>query len=103
MANKTSPAETVSSERLLGHSPEEWLKLLGHKLTTGEDEKKATEEIIRAAMNQELQHAATLCRQYAHSGVNVYRRQVAYACERRILDAMWPNERTEPRTGRGKP
>jgi hypothetical protein len=41
-------------------------------------------EMMFLAWNAALKAAATECKSYAHSGVNVYRRQVSYACMRRI-------------------
>lgn len=43
-----------------------------------DDDKKIVRE-------QALAEAAKVCHDYAHSGQNIYSRQVAYACERRIL------------------
>jgi hypothetical protein len=36
------------------------------------------------AWDAAIKAASKQCKEYAHSGVNVYRRQVAYACQRRI-------------------
>ena len=41
-------------------------------------------EMMRLAWNAAVEAAAHECKEYAHSGVNVYRRQVAYACQRRV-------------------
>ena len=51
-------------------------------------------EAMRMAWNAAAKAAAKQCKEYAHSGANVYRRQVAYACQRRIEALVeTPNEK----------
>lgn len=55
-------------------------------------------EAHKAGYREGLHDAAAECKKYAHSGVNVYRRQVSYACERRIMALLNPpNGGVEPR------
>lgn len=39
--------------------------------------------------------AAAECEEYAHSNTNVYRRNVSYACKRRV-EALSPNAKGQP-------
>lgn len=51
---------------------------------------------MKMAWNAAVKAAAKQCKEYAHSGVNVYRRQVAYACQRRIEALVeTPNDPSE--------
>jgi hypothetical protein len=54
-------------------------------------------ELARAAWDAAILAAAGECLDYAHSGVNVYRRQVAYACKRRVEGlSTTPNVAPQP-------
>jgi hypothetical protein len=50
--------------------------------------------MIHAVWQQGMDDAAKICRDYSHSNSNVYRRNVANACEKRITAAAWPNEKS---------
>lgn len=41
-------------------------------------------EQMQSAWNAAVDAAAKTCKDYAHNGCNVYSRQVAYACQRRV-------------------
>jgi hypothetical protein len=54
-------------------------------------------EQMRLAWNAAVTAAAKTCKDYAHSGQNVYRRQVSYACQRRIEELReTPNNDSAP-------
>mgnify|MGYP000417420147 CR=1 FL=1 len=55
-------------------------------------------ELAKAAWDAAILAAAHECVEYAHSNTNVYRRNVSYACKRRI-EALTdtPNALPEPR------
>lgn len=57
-------------------------------------------QLAQAAWDAAILAAASECLQYAHSGQNVYRRQVAYACKRRIEALRSPNDGTEAQPGK---
>ena len=62
---------------------------------------KDTEEIARAAWGAAILAAAHECLEYAHSNTNVYRRNVSYACKRRVegLSPNAPRSATGPAKG----
>jgi hypothetical protein len=45
---------------------------------------KDSVQLAQAAWDAAVLASEQECREYAHSGANVYRRQVSYACQRRI-------------------
>lgn len=67
----------LDARRLGMKTSDEWIKL-------GNGWEHIQSDAIKEIQSDALNHAADICRKYAHSGQNVYRRQVAYACENRI-------------------